>query len=95
MHLGWTSHGGIIATEFARRGFTGPHTILEGKFGLYDALADGKYYKEKVTEGLGEKWEVSNITYKPYPCCHCTHAPVDAALYLKKKYGINPDEIEK
>ena len=36
----------------------------------------------------------SEIALKPYPCCHFTHAFIDAALELRAQ-GVRPEEIER
>src|SRR6185503_8500890 len=69
MHPGWAAHGGVIAAQLAARGFTGPATILEGKQGLFRTYGDmAAPSTETVIAGLGRKWEVLNIDFKPYPC---------------------------
>lgn len=35
LHPGWAGHAGAMAAALARGGFTGPATVLEGRFGLY------------------------------------------------------------
>jgi 2-methylcitrate dehydratase PrpD len=34
MHCGWAAHAGVSAAQLAARGFTGPATVLEGRFGF-------------------------------------------------------------
>ena len=34
----------------------------------------------EVTEGLGERWELLQNTFKPYPCGIVMHAVIDACL---------------
>ena len=47
----------------------------------------------EVTEGLGERWELLNNTYKPYPCGIVMHAVVDACLALRRDHAVDPAEI--
>src|SRR6185369_13315262 len=35
VHPGWAGHSGAVASALARGGFTGPATILDGRFGFY------------------------------------------------------------
>ena len=34
LHTGWSAHGGIVAAQLAGRGFRGPETVLDGRYGL-------------------------------------------------------------
>jgi 2-methylcitrate dehydratase PrpD len=95
-HPGWACYSGIFATLLAEEGMTGPATVLEGRFGFYRThLNKEEYNLERLTEGLGTKWEVNNISYKLYPCCHHIPAFADCVREIKRKETIQPDEIEE
>ncbi|TMR27748.1 MmgE/PrpD family protein, partial [Nonomuraea zeae] len=78
LHPGLAAHAGILAARLARAGATGPDTVLEGEHGLYGALLGRPGLRP--SEDLGEVWEVTRITVKPYPACQLLHAALDAAL---------------
>ena len=87
-HAGWAAHGGIIAADLARRGFTGPATIFEGPHGLFDAFLSGEEPdRARLVRGLGTEWETTRIAIKPYPACHFVHAFMDAALRAAVKWA--------
>ncbi|MBI1759882.1 MAG: MmgE/PrpD family protein [Acidobacteria bacterium] len=92
LHCGWAAHAGIIAAQTARAGFTGPPSILEGRFGFYQAFCGGQFDAAEIVDGLGENWCIPDIFYKPYPANHFTHAGIDAALRLRERIG-NLDDI--
>lgn len=77
-HPGWAAMSGIIASRLAASGASGPSTVLEGNFGLYQAYAGTELDAAKITNGLGTRWETSEITIKPYPACQLSHATLDA-----------------
>jgi 2-methylcitrate dehydratase PrpD len=93
VHPGWAAHSGILAAAFARGGFTGPATILEGRFGFYRTFL-GVVPDPRPFETLGGDWETLRIGFKPYPCCHYNHAYLDCALELRQAHAIAPDAIE-
>ena len=39
-------------------------------------------------------WEILQVDNKPYPCCRSTHCTIDAALELKGKYQIQPEDVD-
>jgi len=96
IQAGWAAQGGILAAQMAGQGFTGPHTILEGKQGFYNAFAGkGNYELKKLTDDLGKTWETTGLAFKAYPACQGAQSYIDCALTLKKKYHIDPDQIEQ
>ncbi|HEX5994159.1 MAG TPA: MmgE/PrpD family protein, partial [Jiangellales bacterium] len=70
MHCGWAAQSGVTAAQLVRLGFTGPPTVLEGRFGFFEAWLHGRYNPAEVTEGLGQHWSVPGIFFKPYPANH-------------------------
>ncbi|MEO6504634.1 MAG: MmgE/PrpD family protein, partial [Terrimesophilobacter sp.] len=93
MHCGWAAHAGVSAAQLVTLGFTGPPTVLEGRFGFFQAWLHGKYNPDEITDGLGTVWSVPGIFFKPYPANHFTHAAIDAALALRAQ-GITPEDVE-
>ena len=91
-HCGWAAHAGVCAAELARSGLTGPPTVLEGRFGFFQAYCGDAVTPETIVDGLGEHWEVLSVFFKPYPCNHFTHPGIDAALQLRSE-GLEPNAI--
>jgi 2-methylcitrate dehydratase PrpD len=94
MHCGWAAHSGVVAADLARHGLTGPPTVVEGRFGFLQAFCGERADVDAVVSGLGERWELPGIFFKPYPCNHFTHAGIDAALELRVR-GVDPSRIEE
>ena len=92
LHCGWAAHAGVTAALLAREGFTGPPSALEGRFGFFQAFLRGQFRSEELTQGLGERWSVPDISFKPYPANHFTHAGIDAALELRAG-GLRPEDV--
>ncbi|MGW0659768.1 MmgE/PrpD family protein [Streptodolium elevatio] len=93
VHCGWAAHGGVVAAALAREGVTGPPTVLEGRFGFFNAYLDGKYDAAALTGDLGTRWELLRTVYKPYPSNHFTHPGIDCALALRAR-GLSADEVQ-
>ncbi|MEV0378903.1 MmgE/PrpD family protein [Nonomuraea sp. NPDC050643] len=94
LHCGWAAHAAVTAADLVRRGFTGPPTVLEGRFGFFEAFLHGRYAAEEITKGLGTDWAVPGIFFKPYPANHFTHAAIDAAIGLREQ-GLDPARVER
>lgn len=93
VHAGWAGQGGVVAAALAAGDFSGPATILEGRFGLYRTLLGLDPAREPF-EDLGTRWETPGIGFKPYPCCHYNHAYLDCALELRQEHRLEPTSIE-
>ncbi len=90
LHAGWAAHAGIVAAALAAHGATGPASVLEGRFGLL-ASHLGEFDEAPLTAGLGSHWETPLIAFKAYPCCHLSHAVLDAV----RESGLGPDGVEE
>jgi 2-methylcitrate dehydratase PrpD len=94
MHCGWAAHSAVVAAQLVQRGITGPPTVLEGRFGFFEAFLRGQADHGQIDEGLGDQWSVPDIFFKPYPANHFTHTAVDAGVALRKR-GLDLDQIDR
>ena len=93
-HPGHASWAGLNAVRLARAGFTADAAILEAPLGYLKIFSAGPYEPAKAIADL-DHWSLVSpgLSVKKYPCCYCTHATIDAALALKRRFAINPDDI--
>ncbi len=92
LHCGWAAQSAVAAAQLVRHGFSGPPTVLEGRFGFFEAFLHGEFRPEEITDGLGQTWAVPGIFFKPYPANHFTHAAIDAGMAATAA-GIRTDDI--
>jgi 2-methylcitrate dehydratase PrpD len=92
IHCGWAAHSGVSAAALAREGITGPPTVLEGRFGFFQAYLDGRYDSDALLGGLTERWELLRTIYKPYPSNHFTHPGIDCVLALRAE-GLEAADV--
>jgi 2-methylcitrate dehydratase PrpD len=94
MHAGRAAEGGVTAAYLARRGFTGPTTVLEGKFGFCQTFSD-KPALDLLLDGLGTNYKIRETTVKPYACCSDIHPVIDALLEIKGKHAFAPSTVKQ
>ncbi|MGV9801627.1 MmgE/PrpD family protein [Mycobacterium sp. NPDC003449] len=95
LHCGWAAESAVGAAQLVRRGFTGPPSVLEGRFGFFESWLHGSAVNlDAVTGGLGTEWSVPGIFFKPYPANHFTHTAVDAGIELRAR-GVRPQQIRR
>lgn len=91
-HAGWSAHSGMVAANLASKGFSGPATIIEGKFGFLHGYSQ-KSDPQAVTADWGRPWEVMNTSIKPHACCRYKQGPIDCILELVKEHNLKPEDI--
>ena len=93
LHAGSSAQSGIRAALLAEAGFTGPATVLEGKHGFYKAFAPSKVPNfAPLLDGLGSRWVLDTIAFKPYACGTMTQPFIDCAIELAHS-GVKADDI--
>lgn len=94
IHAGRAAQNGIFASLLASDGFTGPHTLLEGRHGFFKAFSDNSA-SDRVTERLGANFEIMNTYFKRHASCRHSHPAIDATLDILSREEIDPDSVEK
>ena len=95
MHPGKAARDGIICAEFARRGITGPSKVLEGRYGLFNTHVNGKVREERLLDGLGKRYEIEHVYFKPFPSCRGTHAFIEGIQGLRAAHRFNANDVER
>jgi 2-methylcitrate dehydratase PrpD len=96
LNAGKAAESGVLATMLAARGFTGPDTIIEGKYGYLKAFSfERKWDAELITRGLGTEFRGYGTSFKPYACCRFAHQLVDAVLEIVREGEIWAEDIEE
>jgi 2-methylcitrate dehydratase PrpD len=95
LHPGWGAAAGITAAYLAKGGFVAPRQPYEGRFGLFSTLTREPEHcdPDAVAADLGQRWEGVQSAIKPFPTCHFTHAVADAALEIRRRHAIQPQDI--
>ena len=91
---GLAAQAAVVAVQLARRGIRGAQVVFEGADGFFRVYLQGRADASIVRRDLGQKFELLNLSYKPYPCCRDTHAAVDAILQLRAESGASAKAIK-
>lgn len=92
LHPGRAAEGGVMAASLAREGFTGPPTVIEGKYGFLNVFCSDADLS-KLTAGLGEVWQTMTVAHKRYAAHGTAHVPMTAGLALKAEHRIAAADI--
>lgn len=88
--VGNAARNGLLSALLVEAGFDGPAQPLEGPRGFLRVFGEAPRLAE-ITEGLGERWELLNNAYKPYPCGVVLNPVIDACLELAQAPAITGD----
>ena len=94
LHAGRAAEGGVLAAYLAGDGLTGPATALEGRYGFCAAFTDTPDLGS-LTDRLGERWAIREITVKPYACCSELHSMIDAVRAIKDAHAFDPGDVDR
>ncbi len=94
MHPGWAAHNGMIAALLAQKGFKGPTTIIEGRFGFLHSYSDDAD-PSKILDELGKSYEITKTSIKLHACCRYEHSAIDGILKIMKENNLKAEEIKE
>ena len=93
-HPGAAARAGLTSALLARHGFTASTRALEAPRG-YTQTVSTKYDWSEVTSELGERFEISFNTYKPFACGIVIHPSIDACVQLRNDHGVKAADVER
>jgi 2-methylcitrate dehydratase PrpD len=106
-HVGHGVRCGVFAVMLAAKGFKVDPDIIEGnddgieghdRFGLADTFNGiGNHDLAKMTEKLGESWELAENTtnVRLHPGSTAPGAAIDGMIDLAKQHDLQPDDVAK
>ena len=93
LHMGRAAQAGVTAAELARRGFEGPLSALEGRFGLLEAYCPASD-PDRLVAGLGTEFETRTLCIKHYACHVTAQAPVEMLRAAMTDHGFTANDID-
>jgi len=91
---GLAAQAAAVAVQLAKKGIRGAQHVFEGADGFIRVYLHGEVDAGEVRKNLGERWELLNLSYKPYPCCRDVHTAVDAILQIRVQAARPASDIE-
>ena len=92
-HPGNAARNGLLAALLAQRDFTSSDQGIEAKRGFANVLST-RFKPEEITERLGETWEISLNTFKPFACGIVIHPIIDACIQLRNSPGFDVEAVQ-
>jgi 2-methylcitrate dehydratase PrpD len=92
-HPGGAAKAGLTSALMAKHGFTASLKALEAPRGMIQTVST-KYDWSEISNELGERFEISLNTYKPFACGIVIHPSIDACVQLRNQ-GVTADNLER
>jgi 2-methylcitrate dehydratase PrpD len=86
-HPGKAAANGILAARLAGQGADAPVDVIEDARGFAAALST-RFDPQQMIGEPDAPWQLSENTYKPYPCGIVAHPSIDAALQLGARVRV-------
>ena len=81
LHTAKAAADGLLAAYLAQDGFTGARRILEGAQGMAAGMSTDAD-PARLTDRLGERWALTETSFKWHAACRHTHPAADALLKI-------------
>ena len=91
-HAGRAAEAGLLAASLVTGGCEGATDGLAGRWGFCRVFGPEPRV-ELLTEALGERWMIDEITVKPYAACSDIHPMIQAAAELRAGGGLRAEQI--
>ena len=92
-HPGAAARAGLMSALLAQQGFTASLRALEAPRGFAQVVSTRQAWNE-VTDELGERFEISFNSYKPFACGIVIHPSIDACVQLRER-GVRAEDVER
>ncbi|MEY4074877.1 MAG: hypothetical protein RJA29_2234 [Pseudomonadota bacterium] len=92
-HPGGAARAGLMAALMAQQGFTASPRAIEAPRGFAQVVSPKCDWNE-ISGELGQRFEISFNTYKPFACGIVIHPSIDACAQLRER-GVKAEDIER
>jgi 2-methylcitrate dehydratase PrpD len=92
-HPGGAARAGLMSALLASQGYTASPKALEAPRGMMQTVSTKNDWNE-ITGELGQRFEISFNSYKPFACGIVIHPSIDACAQLRAQ-GVTPEQVER
>lgn len=92
-HPGGAARAGLMAALMAQHGYTASPRAIEAPRGWAQVVSTKCNWNE-VTDELGQRFEISFNSYKPFACGIVIHPSIDACVQLRAQ-NIRAEDVER
>lgn len=85
---------GVLAAQLAHKGFDAEKDIFDAAEEFWRAFGALGLDRDRLLTGLGDIWQVSRTSFKPYSACRYGHPAIALFNTLVSRHGLRPEDID-
>jgi len=93
-HPGGAARAGLTSALLAKHGFTASPKAIEAPRGIAQTYSTKCAWNE-IGDELGQRFEISFNTYKPFACGIVIHPSIDGCAQLRNEHGLEAGDVER
>jgi aconitate decarboxylase len=93
-HAGRAAQSGLYAACLAADGYTGITNLLESEYGGYLGTFSPTHQLDGIAEGLGSRWEMLRVGFKPYSTNGSCHPTIDLLKNLLATEDFDVGDVD-
>lgn len=82
VYAAFSNHGGLLSALLAHKGIGAKIAAFEGRAGLFALHFANRWDRTALTDGLGDRYRLLDVAFKPWPSSGITHPFIEAAQSL-------------
>lgn len=94
LHTAKAAADGMLSAYLAGDGFTGAHQILTGKQGMAAGMSVDAD-PARLADRLGERWALTEVSFKSHASCRHTHPAADALCELMSRHRLEHEDVAR
>ena len=95
------TRSGVEAALLAKRGYTGPQHVIDGKEGFTHVFdhSGNTFHLEMLTDDLptkpGDHYKILDCGMKSFPIEALSHAPLSAMMKVVREHSVDPNSVRE
>jgi 2-methylcitrate dehydratase PrpD len=94
LHTAKAAADGLLSAYLAQHGFTGAKRIFDGPQGMAAGMSTDADPAKLVSQ-LGDRWALTETSFKFHACCRHTHPAADALLQVVNDHNLAHGDIAR
>lgn len=94
-HSGRAAQSGVYAARLAGLDYTGIPNVLEAPYGGFMSTLVGEYAGAELTAGLGSRWDILDVGFKPAPASNGSITAMWAIDRIMREHGLKAADIRE
>ena len=92
-HSGHAAQSGVYAARLAQLGYTGIPDVLEAPYGAFFSSFVDEWSELALTDGLGARWEILRVGFKPAPASNGSITAMTAMDRLMRDQNLQAGDV--